>query len=79
MFKFTQNKIHLFGDFLKRFYRQVYTSNTDINSPYCDFIIRYENLNDDFTLLLQKIGVKQKSPLPMCNKTVGKKEYHKYF
>lgn len=79
MFKFTQNETHSFGGFLKRFYRQAYTSNADVNRPYCDFVIRYENLNDDFSLLLQKIGIKQCRPLPTLNTTEGKQDYLQYY
>ena len=79
MFKFIRNKTHSFEEFLKRFYRQAYTNNADINRPYCDFVIRYENLNDDFSLLIKKIGLEQRRLLPTLNTTEGKQSYLKYF
>ena len=40
----------------------------------CDFIIRYENIAEDYKIALQKAGVKNPKDLPKANKTVGKKK-----
>lgn len=35
--------------------------------------MRYENVQDDFSKALQLIGIEQKQPLPVVNKTREKK------
>ena len=37
-----------------------------------DYVIRFENLQADFATVLELIGLEQKRPLPMTNKTPGK-------
>jgi hypothetical protein len=40
-----------------------------------NFIIRYENIQDDFAEVIKLLGVEQKRDLPLKNKTQGKKNY----
>ena len=39
----------------------------------CDYVIRYENIENDYIEALKKAGIKNPRPLPVANKTVGKK------
>jgi hypothetical protein len=39
----------------------------------CDFVIRYENIAEDYLLALNKVGVKSPLSLPVANKTAGKR------
>ncbi|MCX6722005.1 MAG: hypothetical protein NTY04_02350 [Candidatus Staskawiczbacteria bacterium] len=50
------------------------------NFKKLDYIYRYENLQKDFSEILKKIGVPQKRPVPVFNKTEGKEEnYESYY
>ena len=61
-----------FPTFLIKFYRFPYDNWSRLSHKKFDFIIRFENLLDDFTKALVLIGVKQKRPLPLINPTDGK-------
>ena len=41
---------------------------------HCDFIIKYENIEKDYLIALQKVGVENPRQLPVANKTIGKKK-----
>lgn len=79
MFKFVNNPKNDFFDFLQKYYRFPYSSRIDINAKYCDYIIRYETINEDFTEVLNKIRLKKKRNLPIINKTREKKNFWRYF
>ena len=79
MYQFTQNKGHNFGSFLKKFYPFSYTSNTNINAGYCDTVIRYEEINNDFTKILKRLNIKQVRNVPVVNVTNGKDKIFKYY
>jgi hypothetical protein len=64
-----------FGKFLECFYEHTYTSNIDINKKYCDYILRFENLDKDFGEALKRIRVKRKRRLPQVNKTSKKGDF----
>lgn len=62
-----------FATYFKRFYKLPYTNvHSSLSHKYCDFTIRFENLQEDFSEVLQLIGIEQKRPLPHINKTGGK-------
>lgn len=58
--------------FLK-FYRRPYSDLADISSSRLDFVIHYEQLQEDFTRLLDKLGIEPVRPIPIVNRTSGKK------
>jgi hypothetical protein len=68
-----------FAGFLRKYYPRTYTSNIDINKKRCDFIIRFESIDKDFTSALKKLGIKQLRPLPVVNKTNKKGSYDEYY
>jgi hypothetical protein len=78
-YKFVQNKNNTFKDFLKNFYRLPYTSQININKPHCNYIIRFENLDEDFTKVLEILGIRKIRPLPIINKTEDKNNYLEYY
>lgn len=61
-----------FNDYFQRFYKRPYSDMIDLSAGNLDFVIRYENIQDDFAILLKKLKVDQIQPLPQRNQTIGK-------
>jgi hypothetical protein len=68
-YKFIKDNNADFTEFCKRFYNLPYGSIIELSAKHCDFIMRFENLQDDFSEALRLIGVEQKRSLPQQNKT----------
>lgn len=62
-----------FGSYFKKFYNLPYSSWAILDHHKFDYLIRYENLQEDFSTLLEKLNIEQVRPLPSKNVT-GKKE-----
>ena len=45
--------------FFLQFYRQPYDNLASLTIPYCDFVIRYENIQEDYITALKKAGIKK--------------------
>ncbi|HXV99712.1 MAG TPA: sulfotransferase family 2 domain-containing protein [Anaerolineae bacterium] len=73
-FSFVQNTNADFPTFFKRSYKLPYNNISSLSHQYCNFIIRFENLQEDFATALQLIGIESKGPLPQKNKTGGRAE-----
>jgi len=71
-FLFVRNTNADFTTFFKRFYRFPYDNVISLFHEKLDFIIRFENLQADFAKALELIGLEQKRPLPVVNKTAAK-------
>jgi hypothetical protein len=80
-YNFAQKKEKTFQDYVEKFYNRIYTNSVDINSEYCDYIIRFENLSEGFSEVLKKLNILQVRPLPQINKTDHKdqKTYEQYY
>ena len=72
-FNFIQNEKASFEDFFLKFYKQPYDNLVSLTIPYCHFVIRYEDIEEDYISVLKKVGIKNPKPLPVANKTFGKK------
>jgi hypothetical protein len=44
-----------------------------------DYIYKYENLQQEFSAILSKLGIEQKRALPLLNQTSGKTDYLDYY
>lgn len=58
-----------FNDYFLKFYKLPYNSWSTISHPYCDYVMRFENLNYDYEEALKRIGIKNPLPLQVVNKT----------
>lgn len=58
-----------FRDYLFKYYRIPYDSWGSPRPENFDFVIRYENLQSDFTALLKRLNIEPIRPLPLVNKT----------
>ena len=78
-FVFDNNKD--FCDFFRKFYsNNIYYKWNIIDFDKLDFIYRYENLQEDFSSILETFGIKKIRPIPIVNPTNNKKnDYIKYY
>jgi hypothetical protein len=72
-FKFIQETNANFPAFFKKTYKLPYNNVSSLSYKYCDFIIRFENIQADFVKALQFIGIEPVRPLPHINKTGQKR------
>jgi hypothetical protein len=73
-FNFIRSNNADFVTYFRRFYRIAYDSWGTPSPKEFDYVIRYENLQDDFRQVLELLRIKQVRPLPIVNKT-SEKEY----
>lgn len=59
-----------FEAFVLKYYSRPFTSAISINGSYCDVVLRFENLQQDFSSVLDRLGLAQVRPLPVVNKTL---------
>jgi hypothetical protein len=62
-----------FPAFFRRYHRRPFGGLVDIDSDRYDFVIRYETLQEDFSTVLRRLKIQQARPIPVLNKTEGKK------
>ena len=63
-----------FQEYFIKFHTKPYDNLSSITLDKCDFVIRYENISEDYLLALKKAGIDNPTPLPVANKTKGKKQ-----
>tara|TARA_Y100001968_G_C19415222_1_gene748625 strand:- start:252 stop:1040 length:789 start_codon:yes stop_codon:yes gene_type:complete len=63
-----------FQEYFLKFYNQPYNNLSSLTLNHCDFIIRYEKLNEDYESALIKIGIQNPDPLQTANRTDSKKK-----
>lgn len=73
-FRFVQNTDADFPTYFMKFYRIPYNNWSSLSHKRFDYVIRFENLQDDFAKVLKLLGIEQKRPLPVVNKTGGREE-----
>jgi hypothetical protein len=69
LFRYVQRSGAEFPTFFKWVYRFPYDNWASLNHSEFDFIIRFENLQEDFSRALELIGIEQVRPLPVRNTT----------
>jgi hypothetical protein len=63
-----------FSAYFERFYRLPYDNWSSLAHHGFDYIIRFENLQDDFARVLQLLRTEQRRPLPAANPTAGREK-----
>ncbi len=64
-----------FETFFMHFFKLPYSSWSITNHPKLDYVMRFENLSNDFQTVLGLIGVESVRELPVFNKTGDKKKH----
>jgi hypothetical protein len=49
------------------------------NKSFCDYIMKYERLDEDFSKILKLLGIDDKEPIEKVNVTKGKGHYEDYY
>ena len=74
IFDFIHNNKATFQQYFDKFFDRPYDNLASMTTEHCDYVIRYENIAEDYLCAMKKAGVKNPRPLPVANKTAGKKE-----
>ena len=72
-FNFVQAHESDFPTYFRRYYRVPYDTWSSLSHKRFDFVIRFEQLQDDFAQALQRIGIEPARPLPAANPTSGRR------
>ena len=69
-----------FETFFLNNYHQPYNNWSCFARGHCDYVIRFESLQEDFARVLQLLGLEPKRPLPVRNSTAErKKDFLSYY
>jgi hypothetical protein len=61
-----------FESFFRKYYKLPYSDMINLSGKYLDYVVRFENIQEDLAVLLMKLSVEQIQPLPLTNETPGK-------
>ena len=79
-FRFVQDNAADFPSFFREFRTKMYNNWFLIGDQHFDFVIRFEDLQADFSELLGRLGVEQQEPIGHVNPTKSKcKTFEEYF
>tara|TARA_S200000501_G_C20774234_1_gene721953 strand:- start:382 stop:1164 length:783 start_codon:yes stop_codon:yes gene_type:complete len=73
-FNFIKENNATFQEYFLKYFTKPFDNLTSLTLDSCDFVIRYENITEDYIKALQRCGIKSPRPLPIANKTAGKKK-----
>lgn len=80
LFHFLQRTDADFSSFFLRYYVVPYNTWASLSHKEFDFVIKFEQIQEDFAKVLELIGIEPKRPLPLINKTNGKgRNYATYY
>ncbi len=79
-FDYVRTKNADFSQFFLRYHWLPYDNWSRLSHDDLDFVIRFENLQNDFEAALARIGLSLARPLPVANKTAAKSgDYMRYY
>ena len=78
-FNFIRENGDDFSKFFEYFYDSVYHNWFLLGHDRLDFVMRYENLEEDFATALGRIGLDQARPIPSRNKTERQRDFRPYY
>jgi len=73
-FNYIKDNDSSFQQYFNKFHQKTYDNLSSLTIDNCDFIIKYENIEEDYLLALKKAGVSNPKILPVENKTEGKQK-----
>ena len=71
-YQFIQENDADFGTFFLKFYKLPYNSWSSMDHDRFDYVVRFEELADDFAAVVARMGLDLERPLPQQNKTADK-------
>lgn len=78
-FDFVHNQSGSFKGYLERFYNSLYNNWFLVGNQHFDYVMKFEDLQGEFSQVLKLIGVEQVRHLPHINPTANKKSYKDYY
>jgi hypothetical protein len=78
-FNYIKDNNSSFQHYFKKFHQKAYDNLSSLTIDNCDFVIRYETIAEDYLFALKQAGVSNPKPLPVANRTVGKKNDILYY
>jgi hypothetical protein len=79
VYSFIQRTDADFSTFFKKYYQWPYDNWSSLAHKKFDHVIRFESLQEDFATVLKLLGIEQKQPLPIINKTQEKVSFWSYY
>lgn len=79
LYKEIQQKNMSFQQYFKKYYKLPYDDWSSIAHKKFDFILKFDNLANDFDAVLKKLNIKPVRFLPQLNKTTEKEDYSIYY
>jgi len=68
-----------FQEYFLKYYKVPYDKWSRLDHEKFSYIIRYENIQNDFRTVLLKLNIEPVRDLPTLNKTEGKEDYTNYY
>lgn len=78
-FEYIQANNADFPQFFRHYYKSVYNEWVLLGHRSFDFVLRFENLQEDFAEVLRRIGIPQVQAIPVVNKTGREKHFTEYY
>lgn len=79
-YKFIKKSDGTFESYFKKYHKRTFGGMIDLSSDDLDFVIRFERLQADFSEVLRLLGIKQLRPVPVMNRTQGRKpDWESYY
>ncbi len=79
-FNYIKDNNATFQEYFLKYFTKPFDNLSSLTLDSCDFVIRYENIAEDYIKALQRCGIESPRPLPIANKTAGKKkDLSKYY
>jgi hypothetical protein len=72
-FNFIKKSNASFEEFFIKCYRWPFSDMIDMSADQLDFVIRFENLQEDFSKVMGRLRINQVRPLPVSNVTQGRR------
>ena len=73
-FNFIHDNNASFQEYFIKFFNKPFDNFASLTLNKCDYVIRYENITNDYKTALIKAGIENPKDLPVANKTAGKKK-----
>lgn len=67
-----------FDDYLRKFHKWPYVDWSVLDHNKFNYLIKFENLNEDFKQVLKNLNIKVKRNLPKTNVTINKNSFEHY-
>lgn len=68
---YAQREGTTFEDYFLKYYRWPYDDWSRVSLPNCDYVVRFESIQEDFAAVLEQIGVRQVRELPRRGNAVS--------